>query len=268
MFATAPRTHASRGRHAFVVLALILGALLTPSIATADDPPDITRPNGAIGRPATIVAGVPAQFTANVTDDPFGSGMDPAGYAWTIPGQAARTGASTFITFPTAGPYSVTLNFRDLAGNTGTLTATGDVLPDQSVLPPAELPVPRAKVTKVTTKAVKAKGGRKAKKATTTWTVTLAGKITPVAGPPRSVVCAGHLKITLKKGSSTVGTGSPKLTTSTCGYRQSLTIAGTKIGKAKTLGLTVRFAGNSAMRATTKGFLLALTKTPAVREAK
>jgi hypothetical protein len=90
------------------------GLLLTHDL---DKIPDIVKPTGSIGGPASGVAGTPLTFTADVSDS--GSGIDPAGLSWTKDDAAAGTGASLTITFPTSGYYELELAFRDRAGNTG-----------------------------------------------------------------------------------------------------------------------------------------------------
>lgn len=91
---------------------------------TANAIPDLVAPAGTISAPATVAAGTPAAFTANVADNAGGSGIDPASFAWSSPGVPNATGNPASLTFPSAGVYTVTVAFKDLAGNSGSANAT------------------------------------------------------------------------------------------------------------------------------------------------
>jgi hypothetical protein len=98
------------------------GALVITS--TANQLPDKTPPTGTISGPKTLA---PAQFGTyhiNATDNPGGSGVNPASFVWSIPGQANQTGAAATFAFASAGSYTVTVSFSDLAGNPATATIT------------------------------------------------------------------------------------------------------------------------------------------------
>lgn len=245
-----------RGR-ALVVLSLLMGVLLlgaTPATAATD----ITPPTGTIGRPASIEVDKPAIFTANVSDDPFGSGLDPNGYTWTAPGFEPRTGANTSYTFPAAGRYEVTLAYRDLAGNAATTTVKVDVVGDQSVLPPAGILLPRASIKPTADKLG--------------ILVTLRGAIEPVAsvkpvtGEPllRTTICHSSMTLSLRKGTTSLSARTVNLVRSTCSYRTTIAITRKKLGTAKSLNLVVRFNENAAMRRTSKTFVLKIPKLPKV----
>ena len=91
--------------------------------AQANTIPDIVAPTGSISGPTTVTAGTPATYTANVSDNSGGSGVDPNGYTWTAPGFAPQHGSSASFDFPRGtGSATITLSFRDNAGNTGTST--------------------------------------------------------------------------------------------------------------------------------------------------
>ena len=94
------------------------GALVYTSHAGA--PPDTVPPTGTIVGPARLAPGQPATYTSRLTDDPEGSGVDPASLLWRVPGQPRQTGAGATLTFPHAGTYLLTLEFSDLAGNYNT----------------------------------------------------------------------------------------------------------------------------------------------------
>jgi len=241
---------------ALILAVLFLGTLLLgagPASAA-----DVMPPSGTIGRPASIEVGKPAIFTANVSDDPFGSGIDPNGYAWTAPGFEPRTGASTSYTFPAVGRYAVTLAYRDLAGNVATTTVNVDVVGDTSVLPPAGILLPAASIKPTSDKLAVV--------------VTLSGAIEPVMGVKpvtgepllRTTVCNSSMTLSLRKGTSSLGASTVNLVRRTCSYRTTLTITRKKLGSAKSLNLVVRFNENPAMRRTSKTFVLKVPKLPKV----
>jgi photosystem II stability/assembly factor-like uncharacterized protein len=65
--------------------------------------PDVVKPSGTISGPTTATAGAPVTYTANVADDAGGSGIDPAGFAWSAAGLPDATGNPVTVTFPSAG---------------------------------------------------------------------------------------------------------------------------------------------------------------------
>jgi len=83
--------------------------------------PDTIAPSGSINDPGTVTALKPAQFTATLTDNAGGSGIDPNSISWSATSGGASpvtgTGNPTTLTFPSAGVWSVTVTFKDLAGN-------------------------------------------------------------------------------------------------------------------------------------------------------
>jgi len=130
---------------------------------TANAIPDTTPPTGTISGPATVKAGRIATFTASVADQPGGSGVDPASLAWTTPGLTGVNGTTTArFTFRTKGFHTITLSFRDRAGNAATATASVLVTAGSSAPANASHPVVRtsggAKVTLYRT--IRARKGR------------------------------------------------------------------------------------------------------------
>ncbi|MDQ6776581.1 MAG: hypothetical protein M3071_10290 [Actinomycetota bacterium] len=103
--------------------------------AQANTIPDITAPTGTIVGPTTVPSGSAVTFSANVADNAGGSGINPAGYTWTVPGFPAQHGSSATYAFPRGtGSARITLSFTDNAGNQG--TATLDVtVTDAPVVP-------------------------------------------------------------------------------------------------------------------------------------
>ena len=108
--------------------------------AAANTIPDIVAPTGSISGPATVASGNAVTYTASVTDNAGGSGINPAGYTWSVAGFPAQHGASATYTFPRGtGATTITLTFTDNAGNQGTarLNVTVNDAPLPPVLPPA-----------------------------------------------------------------------------------------------------------------------------------
>lgn len=126
------------------------GRLLTTSQATTI--PDIVAPAGTVTGATTVVAGTPATYTANVADNAGGSGIDPAGFAWSATGVPAASGNPATFTFPSAGFYLVSVSFKDLAGNSATTSLSVNVTaPPTTKAPPPTIP---ASPTKTTTASV------------------------------------------------------------------------------------------------------------------
>jgi hypothetical protein len=108
--------------------------------AAANTIPDIVAPTGSISGPATVDSGKPVTYTANVSDNAGGSGINPAGYTWSVPGLPAQHGGSATYTFPRGtGSVTITLTFTDNAGNQGTATlnVTVNDVSSPPLLPPA-----------------------------------------------------------------------------------------------------------------------------------
>jgi hypothetical protein len=94
------------------------GAATFGPVAIDRTPP--SAPSQAVG----AVVGEPVTLTAGVSDAPGGSGVADDAIAWTEPGSPATTGPSATYTFTAAGTRSITLAFRDRAGNTGSAIVT------------------------------------------------------------------------------------------------------------------------------------------------
>ena len=189
-------------------------------------PADDTDPTGTISGPAFAVAGQSATFTANASDS--GSGIDPGSFSWSRDFSGAGRGSSVTMTFPSPGSDTVSVSFADRAGNRNSASVTIPVAPK-----PEDRPKPVT--TNTPPPVVKQQGGR---------------YVIPIKGGyrlPKSVAprlgCTGEIVFTMKKGKRLVSARTTKLN-SGCRYAKSFTVAKSKIGTAKTLGITVRFAGN------------------------
>lgn len=138
------------------------GKLVITSAATTI--PDLVAPAGSISGPATVTVGQPATFTANLSDNAGGSGINPASITWTAEGIPAAKGNPVSLTFPSAGFYTLTVKFTDLAGNAGEATFDVRASAPTAVTPPVTPflrpvpPVTPASTTKATTITVA--GGR------------------------------------------------------------------------------------------------------------
>lgn len=95
------------------------GVLLTT--ASANKIPDTTAPTGNITGPKSLAPKQFGTYAAHVTDNPGGSGVDPSSYLWSTPGLPNQTGSATAtFAFATNGVHTITVSFKDLAGNTNT----------------------------------------------------------------------------------------------------------------------------------------------------
>jgi photosystem II stability/assembly factor-like uncharacterized protein len=91
----------------------------------ANQLPDTTAPTGTISGPHTLATGQFGTYTLNATDNPGGSGIDPNSFSWSIPGQVTpQTGNPVSFAISTPGTYTLTVSFKDLAGNPGTASIT------------------------------------------------------------------------------------------------------------------------------------------------
>jgi hypothetical protein len=102
------------------------GALVITS--QANTIPDIVAPTGTILGSTNVTSGQAVTYTANVTDNSGGSGINPNGYTWTVPGFPAQHGATATYAFPRGtGSVTITLAFSDNAGNQATATLVVNV---------------------------------------------------------------------------------------------------------------------------------------------
>ncbi|HEY2770080.1 MAG TPA: hypothetical protein VGI87_05910 [Solirubrobacteraceae bacterium] len=174
--------------------------------AQANQVPDSTAPTGSISGPSTLSVGQFGTYTAHVTDNAGGSGVDPTGYSWSAPDNPARTGATATFAFQHTGPQTIVLTFRDLAGNTNTATFTVQVGSSAGNSPTGSNPS--------THKA----GGSKITIFKTVTVTGTSGRFIPVklaTKKPRKFVITlvtlakhskklAHMTVTLKKGKKTV----------------------------------------------------------------
>jgi photosystem II stability/assembly factor-like uncharacterized protein len=114
------------------------GALVTSTQANAV--PDTTAPTGTISGPTSRTVGQFGSYTVTATDNPGGSGIDSASYVWSTAGLPNQTGSPTAsFAFSTTGVHTITVTFKDLAGNPGTATISVNV---GSAPPPPPPPPP------------------------------------------------------------------------------------------------------------------------------
>lgn len=98
------------------------GALVVS--AQANSIPDVVEPAGSIVAPGPVTAGVAKSFSAILSDNAGGSGVDPASITWTANGIPAATGNPVTLTFPGRGYVTLKVSFKDFAGNAGEATTS------------------------------------------------------------------------------------------------------------------------------------------------
>ncbi|MDO8187045.1 hypothetical protein Q5424_19360 [Conexibacter sp. JD483] len=104
---------------------------------TANSIPDTTAPTGTISGPTALTTGQAGTYTAQLADNAGGSGIDPASIVWSSPGTPGATGTTTAsFAFTTTGYHSITVSFKDLAGNAAT-TSIGVTVSAATPAPPA-----------------------------------------------------------------------------------------------------------------------------------
>lgn len=111
--------------------------------------PDVVAPNGTINDPGFVAAGTAKTFTANLLDNVGGSGIDPASIRWTATGIPEASGNPASITFPSAGFVTLTVRFKDVAGNEGSATRSFFVESASASAPGTTRQNPIAAVTKI-----------------------------------------------------------------------------------------------------------------------
>ncbi|MEA2232816.1 MAG: hypothetical protein QOD83_2632 [Solirubrobacteraceae bacterium] len=210
--------------------------------------PDIVAPTGTIGGPASANAGQATTFTAQVADNAGGSGVDPAGFGWSVPGLPGQTGASAAFTFPSAGSYTVKLTFRDLAGNSGEARRTVSVGTEAPPPPPPPPPPPTFVFPPASRPPVVGGAARKKGKFVR---INVSGSLKPPAGVSSARACTGKIALTVSKpkGKKRTLTSATATLSKTCKYKKLLRVRRTRIGKLKSLKLKVAFKGNVAIGA-------------------
>jgi len=192
-------------------------------------PSDYTDPKGTISGPAFAVAGEPATFSVNATDS--GSGIDPGSFRWTRDFVGAGvTGSTVSLTFPKAGTDTVSVRFADRAGNESSASVVVPVAPK-----PADRPKPVAVDTPKPT-IRKAKGGK--------YVIPIKGGYKLPKGVAPRLGCTGEVLFTMKKVKTLISARSTKLDAG-CRYAKRFRVASGKVGAAKTVAITIRFAGNA-----------------------
>jgi hypothetical protein len=200
----------------------------------------VIAPTGTIAGPTSAVAGAPVTFTAQVADEAGGSGIDPASLSWTSSGLPGQTGPTAGFTFAAAGTYTVSLSFADNAGNTASastsvLVVKGDAPPvdtrPKPTLPGASQPPLVGKVAK--------RQGRYI-------VLRVKGRLGRPAGVSRAAACKGRMSISVYKGKKRLAARKAKVSRK-CGYKKTIKVKRSKVGKARKLKLKVAFKGNTAL---------------------
>jgi len=208
--------------------------------------PDIAKPTGTIAGPTTAPAGTPVTFTLNAADT-GGSGLNGGSLAWTSAGLPAQGGNPVTYTFPSPGTYTVKVAFADHAGNTAEATRTISIGKPQSggggggggggsAALPISFGGPGGKLS------AKVVGNRVRVRAR--------GTIRTPAGVRLQAACRGGLKLSVKKGSTTLATRRAKLKVKggRCRFGKTISIKRSKVGRTTTrLRLKISFRGNAAL---------------------
>ena len=217
-------------------------ATANTDIRVSDPPSDNTDPTGTITGPAFAVAGQSATFTANVTDS--GSGVDLASLTWSRDFSGAGRGNSVTMTFPAPGTDTVSVSFSDLAGNRNSASVT---------VPVAPKPEDRPKPVTVNTPApvVKSKGGR--------YVIPIKGGYRLPNNVKANLGCTGDIVFTMKKAKRLLSARTTKLNTA-CKYNKSFSVAKSKVGSTKKVGITVRFSGNAWLAPVKKTYQVKVPK--------
>ena len=217
-------------------------AQASADIRVSAPPPDSTDPTGTITGPAFAVAGQSATFTANVTDS--GSGVDPGSFSWSRDFSSAGRGNSVTMTFPAPGTDTVSVSFSDLAGNRNSVSV---------IVPVAPKPEDRPKPVTVNTPApvVKSKGGR--------YVIPIKGGYRLPKNVNAKLGCTGDIVFTMKKAKRLLSARSTKLNTA-CKYNKSFSVAKSKVGSTKKVGITVRFSGNAWLAPVKKTYQVKVPK--------
>ena len=216
------------------------GALVLTT--AANTVPDITKPTGLIAGPTTGAPGQALTFTAQVADEAGGSGIDPAGFAWTSTGLPGASGPSATLTFPNPGFFTVRLGFRDLAGNVGEDTASVRITAPSSGGGGRTI-APVFRLTGRGNEATARILGDRVR-------VRARGTLVPPAGTSVRAACKGKVTLTVKKKRKTLATRTAKLKRKSgrCRFGKTINIARSKVGRSTTrLRLKISFKGNAAL---------------------
>ncbi len=92
------------------------------SSTTANAIPDTTAPTGTISGPDTATVGTADSYTAVLADNTGGSGVDSSSLSWTATGLPGTPATRSTTRSATPGTYLISLAFKDLAGNTATIS--------------------------------------------------------------------------------------------------------------------------------------------------
>ena len=148
------------------------------------------------------------------------------------------------MTFPAPGTDTVSVSFSDLAGNRNSVSVT---------VPVAPKPEDRPKPVTVNTPApvVKSKGGR--------YVIPIKGGYRLPKNVNAKLGCTGDIVFTMKKAKRLLSARTTKLNTA-CKYNKSFSVAKSKVGSTKKVGITVRFSGNAWLAPVKKTYQVKVPK--------
>jgi hypothetical protein len=215
------------------------------AVPTVPKTEDYTDPVGKITGPEFAVAGESGTFTVNATDT--GTGVDPTSFRWTRDSRGvAASGPTVSVPFPEAGVDTVSVSFKDNAGNDGYASVTVPVAPK-----PEDRPKPTTAPGTVKPTIKPAKGGK--------FKIPIKGGYTLPKGVTAALGCRGEIIFTMKKAKTLISARSTTLNQQ-CRYAKSFTVAKKKVGSAKTIAITIRFPGNPFLAPVKKTYQVKVPK--------
>ena len=223
-------------------------AQATTDIRVTDPPPRRHRPDGHDQRPG-VRRRRPERHVHRERQRQR-SGIDPARFAWSRDFSGAGRGTSVTMTFPAPGTDTVSVSFADRAGNRNTASVTVPVAPK-----PEDRPKP---VTVNTPAPVDQEAGRPLRDPDQ-------GRLPPAQERGAQARLHGRDRVHDEEGQAARLRAHARSSTRACRYSKSFSVAKSKVGAAKTLGITIRFAGNAWLAPVKKTYQVKVPRLAAVR---
>jgi photosystem II stability/assembly factor-like uncharacterized protein len=217
--------------------------------------PDFTPPTGRIVGPSTGLTAQALTFTANVSDEPGGSGIDPNGFSWTSNGLPSATGSTATLTFPAPGTYTIGLSFRDRAGNRAAASTNVTITSPSGGR--KNLPAPTFSFRGPGNQLTATRVGR-------TIEITIHGSVTPPPSVGRAQGCAGRVVLTIARGRDLLTTRTVPLKTN-CRFSTLIFLFHSQVGNATSLRLSVHFRGNRVLAPRTTSFIVTINQRSPTR---
>lgn len=220
--------------------------------ADAATVPDLEAPTGTIVGPTAVTAGAPQQFTAQITDEPGGSGVDAGSVRWHAYGIPEAAGNPVTLTFPTAGNTVVRATFRDLAGNAG--EATLAVVVNPSVVGPPVVTPPVVPQARLSGRVRSARRGRRVR-------LSVRGRLIVPRGFARARACPQRRAVvaTVRRGRRTLRSARLNLSTR-CAFRKTILLRRGVSRRTRRLSLKLAYAGTTGLRGVTRSYVVRLRR--------